>query len=232
MAPSTRSSKQAKLDDNSKLKAPIKTKKRSAVDESSDARPQKAAKTEPSKDDGGESRTVKINRAPVLELWAASVTSFLHPELPWETCLSIGGAISTLCAISKGRAIGSIDKPDEKSVEQKRAKRRKTVEQLDEIEVMHFNLPIKDNTALVGGKPKKANEAALKSKFGDKFDMTLDLFKDSLSSWKGDEEGLNGKAFHMYEQFRPSVPPGQKGWGRQGLLSLEGAADIIRKPKS
>jgi hypothetical protein len=64
------------------------------------------SKTESNESDDG----IMINRAPVLELWAATVTSFLYPKISWDTSLSAGGAISTLCAISKGRAIGAIEK--------------------------------------------------------------------------------------------------------------------------
>lgn len=67
-------------------------------------------------------RTITINRAPVLHLWAACVAWVTHPELRgddvdddgdpsgegWQTCLSAGAAVAGLCAVSKGRALGMI----------------------------------------------------------------------------------------------------------------------------
>jgi hypothetical protein len=32
---------------------------------------------------------------------------------------------------------------------------------------------------------------------------------------------LNRIGFHLYEQFRPEVPEGVKGWGAKGELRLE-----------
>ena len=184
----------------------------------------------PAKGDEPESDESKdeilINRAPVLELWAASVTSFLYSEASWETCLSAGSAISTLCAISKGRAIGTIDKKDSATAEKK--KKRSERDQLDELEVMGFYLKLKDGHVLVGDKPKKANEQTLIKKFGEAaYERVKETFQDSLQSWSGQEDELNAQAFHHYEVFRPTVPKGQKGWGRKGNLNLQTVKDAV-----
>ena len=65
--------------------------------------------------------------------------------------------------------------------------------------------------------------AALRKKFGgeEQYMKVKTAFEGALQSWKGKEDELDGKAFGMYENFRPSVPPGQRGWGRQGALNLE-----------
>jgi hypothetical protein len=177
--------------------------------------------------ESGESKDeILINRAPVLELWAATVTSFLYPDISWETSLSAGGAISTLCAISKGRAIGTIDKKDPSKAE--KTKQRSKGDQLDELEVMGFYLKMKDRHVLVSDKPKKANEQTLIKKFGEAaYEQVKDAFRDSLQSWSGQEEELNAQAFHHYEVFRPTVPKGQKGWGRKGNLNLQTVKDAI-----
>ena len=41
-------------------------------------------------------------------------------------------------------------------------------------------------------------------------------------------KGLAGKAYALYEKFRPQIPPGKKGWGASGKLDL----DLIRKMAS
>ncbi|KAI7277800.1 hypothetical protein KC345_g6407 [Hortaea werneckii] len=167
---------------------------------------------------------ITINRAPVLELWASCVTKFIYPSILWETCLSFGSAISTITAVAKGRSIGTMEKPDPGKAEERKHERQQKAEteQLEDIEVMGFHLHLKDGQALVGDKPKPGNESALRKKFGqDQYEMAKRAFQDALGSWKGRESDLDRQAFKMYEEFRPTVPPGQKGWGRKGQLNLE-----------
>ena len=170
-------------------------------------------------------KPIIINRAPVLQLWSACVAQFLHPELGWDTCLSIGGAVSSLCAISKGRAIGMIE-PKEADGDHQTKKQQNG----ERVEVMGFGLHIKDGNALISGKPKPVKEDTLRNKFGsEEYDASLVAFQKALSTWKGKEDELDKKAFHMYERFRPNVSGGQKGWGRKGKLDLTEVANVIAK---
>lgn len=246
MPASTRSAtKQAKLEDvgtgNSDVKptkkaarpAPKASKagtKRKADDAptGTETKNAKQAKKSPEHD---EEDAIVINRAPVLELWGSCVTQFIYENLPWETCLSAGGAISTIAAISKGRAIGTMDKPDPGEAQKKREKRKEQADQqeLEELEVMSFHLRLKDGQAMVGDKPKKSNEEALRKKYGgaEQYDKIRTSFEDSLEKWKGKEDELDKRAFHMYEDFRPSVKPAQAGWGRKGQLSLDTIRTVV-----
>lgn len=174
-----------------------------------------------------------INRAPVLELWGATVTQFLYPKAKWDTCLSAGSAISSICAISKGKAIGTISQPDPETAEEQREERRKHLEGQDlaEINVMNFKLRFKDGLALVGDKPKKANEATLRKKFGEaEYESAHEALKEALQTWQDHHDELNAQAFGMYETFRPVIKPGAQGWGRKGELDLEMAKETIRRP--
>lgn len=251
MPATTRSgARQARIDDPTETKAAVTGSKRKATSQDGQPRKRTAKPTKQEPDSepshaspGAKSQTkqhepksndaedsIVMNRAPVLELWAACVTSFLYPEISWETSLSAGSAISTLCAISKGRAIGTIEKPDPAAAEKKREERqqRSKRDELDELEVMGFHLKLKEGQALVGDKPKKANEAALVKKFGEEaYEKTKHAFEEALKSWSGQEEGLNAQAFHHYEDFRPTVPKGQKGWGRKGMLNLNAVRDAV-----
>ena len=93
---------------------------------------------------------------------------------------------------------------------------------------MGFHLKLKDGHALVGDKPKKANEQTLIKKFGEAaYKQVKDTFQESLQSWSGQEEELNAQAFHHYEAFRPTVPKGQKGWGRKGVLNLQTVKEAV-----
>ena len=176
---------------------------------------------------GSGSEPIIINRAPVLQLWGSVVAKFVHPDLPWVACLSIGNAISSLCAVSKGRSIGLIEPAD--STKKDKKTRQRQIGDTRTVKVMGFSLPIKGDAVIVGGKPKPLNGETLKHKFGEQYDAVKAAFEDSLQSWKGHEDELNTKAFHMYEQFRPTVASGQKGWGQKGELSTSEIAKAVRR---
>ncbi|OAG02090.1 uncharacterized protein CC84DRAFT_1220455 [Paraphaeosphaeria sporulosa] len=177
--------------------------------------------------------TILINRAPVLQLWSACVAHHLYPSLPWSTCISAGSAISAICAVAKGRSIGTVPGADESEEKnRKRAEAKKKQGDLDEIHVMHFNLKLKDGLAIVGTeeKGKPANEDALTKKFGDQeYKRTRKCFEEALATWnENDEERLDKEAFHFYEMFRPTVSSGQKGWGMKGALNLETIKNVVQ----
>ncbi|KAF3038662.1 hypothetical protein E8E12_006778 [Didymella heteroderae] len=218
---------------NAAPKANTSRKRKSTSTETEEAQQSpKRTKTSPSKPktettDDRANDVVKVNRAPVLHLWAASVAHHVHSELEWETCLSAGSAISTICAVAKGRSVGTIAEKDDDSNSSKDKKQDE-----EEIEVMHFKLRIKDGLAVVGGegKGKSGGEDALKKKFGDgEYERTKRVFEEALRNWEGSEEVLNGKAFHMYEDFRPDVSKGQKGLGGKGELKLQTVRDVVGK---
>lgn len=230
-------SKGKKANESRKRKAPstetASTKKQKGEKKSAPSKvePKTEAEPEDGDKDAGEELTedvITINRAPVLELWSSCVAHFVYPEVSWDTCLSVGGAIASITAMAKGRSIGTMAKPDPGEAEERRQKRKEKTEKddLDELEVMHFKLKIKDGQAMVGDKPKKGNEATLRKKFGDQeFEQAKTAFEEALSNWKGKEAELDGQAFKMYEDFRPSIPPRQKGWGKKGQLNLQHVKD-------
>lgn len=103
---------------------------------------------------------------------------------------------------------------------------------MDEIHVMHFNFKLKDGLALVGSeqKGKLAGEEGLKKKFGeDAYERVRKGLDEALGSWEESEEELDKQAFHFYEDFRPSVNSGQKGWGRKGELNVETIQSVVQK---
>ena len=144
----------------------------------------------------------------------------------------VGGAIATITAISKGRSIGKMEKPDPGEAQEKSRKRKEKAEEagLEEIETMSFKLRLdKEGVAMVGDKPKKAAEESLRKKYGGdaNYGKVKGVFEEALKSWKGKEEELDGRAFGMYEDFRPTIPPGQQEWGRKGQLRLETIKEVV-----
>ncbi|KAK5938383.1 hypothetical protein PMZ80_009353 [Knufia obscura] len=178
-------------------------------------------------------KPIMINRSPVLQLWGATVAQFLHPDEEWSTCLSVGGSIAQLCAVSKGRAIGQISPKDESALAEDKRKKRKseTKEEAREIEVMGFPQQIQGDVVVIDGKPKPLKEGLLQGKFGGEEDYgrVKDAMEEALQSWKGDEDELDRKAFHMYERFRPDVAAGGSGWGRKGELNLQKVRSMIER---
>lgn len=197
----------------------------------------KRPRTLPSKDTENNKNTLAasyqdgpiiINRAPVLELWGACVAHVTKPELSWPLCLAIGSSIATILAISKWRAIGTVAQPDE--VTKSKKSTRKEDDDTSNIEVMGFSMTLKGNAVVVKGKKKTASEENLRAKFGQEaYERVKKTMEESLSAWQDNEDDLNGKAFHMYEKFRPDVAKGQKGWGRKGELYLPKVEEAVRK---
>lgn len=189
----------------------------------------KKASPKSEENDNDEGDSIQINRAPVLHLWSASVTQFTHPDLSWSTCLSCGSAVSSLCAISKGRSIGTVPEADPSKKDAKSEKEADDDDDLEDVEVMQFHLKLKDGKALVSGKPSSDVEETLSKKFKGRYDDIKKVFEEALESWKGDEDGLNKEAFGMYETFRPTVPAGQKGWGRAASLNFGAIRSAVTK---
>lgn len=100
---------------------------------------------------------------------------------------------------------------------------------------MGFRLYVKGQDVILQGKPKRGNEGLLKNKFGEEnYERTKKVMDDAIATWttatggqKKDE--LNSKAFHMYEEFRPSVQSGQSGWGKKGALELSRVREVVAR---
>lgn len=108
---------------------------------------------------------------------------------------------------------------EEAKKEEKKEKARKGA---STVEVMGFDLPMKGEGVMLSGKQVSVKEGSLIGKFGgqETYEGVKKVMERALAGWKGKEEELGGKAFHMYEKFRPTVPKGQQGWGRKGELNL------------
>lgn len=167
------------------------------------------------------SRKIKINRAPVLTLWAAVVAERLGYER--ETALSLGKAVSGLNAQAKGRRLGIYE---EKSEEEKAEARQ----QEDALEPEFVLLLGRDVPAVHTSKGLRAAikgevihaesvDKYLKQKFKDDLDETRSAMEQLAEAYP--ERELEVKAFGLYEKFRPKIPEGTQGWGAAGELDLD-----------
>jgi hypothetical protein len=166
--------------------------------------------------------TISINRAPVLTLWAAVVAQRLG--FRWHESLSLGRALAGLNAQSKGRRLG-IFKPAE-------ARKAEHGEEFW-IEVCGRPVPAKQTPSGIRAVKGRAivtaegTEAYLEAKFGDRLESARLAMTSLAKAYRPAE--LAEEAFHLYEEFRPAIPEGRKGWGAKGVLDLRKIRAMARR---
>jgi hypothetical protein len=163
---------------------------------------------------------LKINRAPVLTLWAAVVAECLGFD--HDEALTLGRAVAGLNAYSKGVSIG-LFQPTPHHVEEKRRALRK--HEAVTVDLLHRAVPATQTEsglrALSKDRPIKPESVQryLENKFGDVLRDAYEAMM-ALAKSKGHSE-LADQAYRLYEQFRPNVPSGARGWGAEGRLDLD-----------
>jgi len=164
--------------------------------------------------------TIKVNRAPVLTLWAAVVAEQLGYDP--QAALTLGKAVSGLNAQSKGRRLGIYETDGE--AEKTRARERQLDEQYS-IGLLGRSVPVIDTKdglrAVQDGRADdpRAVQRYLEKKFG----ANLEVVRAAMQELAGSlgKEVLQRRAYELYEAFRPEVPAGKRGWGAAGDLDLE-----------
>jgi hypothetical protein len=166
-------------------------------------------------------KKIKINRAPVLTLWAAVVAERLGYDE--ETALTLGKAVAGLNAQSKGRKLGIYEEKTED--EKKEDKKKEKPARVEFIEVLGRDVPAVETPrgvrAAIKGEAIHAGavESYLEKKFGDDLDETRAAMKKLAKAYTPKQ--LESKAYDLYEKFRPEIPEGKKGWGAKGELDLD-----------
>jgi len=181
--------------------------------------------------------TLTINRAPVLTLWAAVVAErlgYAHGE-----ALTLGKAVAGLNAQAKGERIGVFAKKAGakgagKAVGEKAASvKAKPGRAANTVELMGRAIPVtrtKDGMrAVVKDRPTDpaAVERYLVAKFGDALEDARAAFV-ALARARGPAV-IASEAYALYEDFRPDIPAGQRGWGAMGVLDLDRVRALATK---
>jgi exonuclease I len=171
-------------------------------------------------------KQVKINRAPVLTLWGTVVAERLGYD--HQTALTLGKAVAGLNAQSKGRRLGIFheakDDSQDGDKENKEKKASKAQEQ-STVTVLGRAVPTVRTAdgirAAIKGDPiePQSVQRYLAQKFGEDLDDAQAAMEALAKAYP--PKKLAGEAFELYEEFRPSVPEGEKGWGAKGTLDLE-----------
>jgi len=171
---------------------------------------------------------VRINRAPVLTLWAVVVARRLGFRK--AEALTLGKAVAGLNAQAKGQRLG-IYSPKEEKPKEAREKRKKGERFL--VEVCGRTVPARNTgdgiRALKKDDPIDPDsvERYLEKKFGDDLDAVEDAMQKLAKAYKPKE--LADEAYSLYEKFRPDIPSGKKGWGAEGDLDLGLVKKLARR---
>jgi hypothetical protein len=170
-------------------------------------------------------RRVTVNRAPVLTLWAAVVAERLGFDR--REALTLGRAVAGLNAYSKGRALGLFH-PRPAAVK----RRRRGAGRRIEVALLHRAVPALRTPdgvrALSKGIPiaPESVERYLEAKFGAALPATRAALAALARSLP--PGALAGRAYSLYEAFRPGVPAGRRGWGARGRLDLDRIRALAR----
>ena len=171
-------------------------------------------------------KKVKINRAPVLTLWATIVaerTGYSHEE-----ALTLGKAVAGLNAQSKAKRLGLIGEPAEKGEKPAQEHHEPKAHMTESITILGRPVPIThtDHGIRAISKDKLLSPASvqryLQQRFGDNLAAVETAMQALAEAYPPNQ--LAAKAYSLYEKFRPTVPEGERGWGATGELDL----DLIR----
>jgi hypothetical protein len=166
-------------------------------------------------------KKIKINRAPVLTLWAVVVAERLGYKK--DEALTLGKAVAGLNAQSKGRRLGIYEEKTEREKEKEKKKEKPVKTEF--IEILGRGVPAVKTPqglrAAVKGKPIHAEsvETYLEQKFGEELNDARAAMEKLAKAYTPKQ--LESKAYDLYEKFRPEIPEGTKGWGAKGELDLD-----------
>jgi hypothetical protein len=160
---------------------------------------------------------IRVNRAPVLTLWAAVVAEHLgHPP---DTALSLAAVVAGTAARAKARRLGIAEKRDA-------GKDAQPAEKRDTARLLGRDVPLAhdaDGVVLAdAGEGKPGPAAPVAAYVAKAFGARLAEVRAAMEALAArfEPEELNRVGFRLYEAFRPDVPADVKGWGAKGALDL------------
>lgn len=170
---------------------------------------------------------IKINRAPVLTLWAAVVAERLGFDE--AAALTLGRALAGYTAQTKGQLLGIYHPRESEAAEKKEAEA--------ELDLVFVSLMGRSLPAVMTPEGLRAAERGkaadpdsvrryLTGKFGADLDEAWRALRALAASFPPDR--LEGEAYGLYERFRPVVEKGKRGWGAEGVLDLEKVESLHR----
>jgi hypothetical protein len=174
-------------------------------------------------------KIIKVNRAPVMTLWAAVVAERLGHDP--DAALTLGKAVAGLNAQAKGRRLGLYEAPPDQTDETASGRRPAGGQRL--VTVLGRAVPAIQTgqgvRATVNGQPMDPARVRryLERAFGRELTAVQAALEVLAQAYPPDQ--LAARAYALYEQFRPAVPEGTKGWGAKGELRLDAIRALARK---
>jgi hypothetical protein len=173
-------------------------------------------------------RTIQINRAPVLTLWATVVAERLGHDA--DEALTLGKALAGLNAQSKGRRLGIFDGGKGKT--EKSGTREAEMRRNQSALLLGRSIPVvrTDNGVRATDKGKSIDPGSVRVYLEKRFGADLAAVRaafERLAATHPPEE-LQVVGFKLYEKFRPAIPEGNRGWGAKGTLDLALVLSLAR----
>ena len=164
---------------------------------------------------------VQMNRAPVLTLWAAVVAEEMGYDR--QAALTLGKCVAGLNAQSKGRMLGIYG--ERKAPEMGGPPKKVGLGEDFWVEVCGRPVPAKNTAdgirAVIKDQPidPASVQKYLEGKFKDDLEPVRAAMTELARAYGAEE--LPAAAYTLYEQFRPEIARGKRGWGQKGDLDLD-----------
>jgi hypothetical protein len=174
-------------------------------------------------------KIITVNRAPVMTLWAAVVAERLGHDP--DAALTLGKAVAGLNAHAKGRRLGIYEEPPDQLDET--ASTRRPAGGQGFVTVLGRAVPAAQTSqgvrATVNGQP--IDPARVRRYLERAFGRDLAAVRTALEALAQayPRAQLAARAYALYEQFRPAVAEGLKGWGAKGELRLDAIRALVKK---
>jgi hypothetical protein len=175
-------------------------------------------------------KTIRIDCAPVLTLWASVVAERLG--WPHDTALTMGQAIAGMTAHSNRVRTGTSAQRDDRQHEPAPSPSAGVTGAIRDVpllgRIVHVAPTAEGERAISNNAPVKPDkvERYLRREFGSQLCATLSAMERLAVTMASDT--LNEEAFHLYEHFRPEVPLGEPGQNAKGILDLALIHALVR----
>jgi hypothetical protein len=171
----------------------------------------------------GDAGEIRVNRAPVLTLWAAIVAERLGHDP--DAAITLGRAVAGSSARVKARALGLEEGKREEDAREtaKHAERRAAPKRT--VHLLGRDVPATEGKGGLRAldhdhaAPVQPARAYVERALGVHLPAVRRAMECLAASMPPDE--LNRVGFRLYERFRPEVPEGMRGWGAKGVLDLK-----------
>jgi hypothetical protein len=187
-----------------------------------------------------EGKIVKINRAPVMTLWGAVVAERLGYD--HAAALTLGKAVAGLNAQSKGQRLGIFEESESKQAESEspgkaaKAEGEPAAQRPTMVTLLGRGAPVvhAGGGVRATSKGKAIDPDSVQRYLEQKFGADLTAVQEAMQELAHSlaPEQLANQAYALYEQFRPEVPEGQKGWGAKGELDLDFIRSLAKRSRN